>query len=522
MTSLRLSLNLQGSQLLVALVALIVAPSFILFGYNQAVLGSLLSLKSWVAVFPAIDTVDTTGAQKSHNSTSQGACNASFQMGCLIGALSLSLYGETLGRRKTTFIGAAITVVGQALQVSATTLTQFVIGRVILGFAIGQISGTVPVWLSECAPPKHRGQLGICTGIFISTGYALCNWIDLGFSFLHPSTAQWRAPLAIPFLFSAIMLLSIFSFPESPRWLVSKGKISEATVSLARYRGLEDSAEEILREISSIELAFESTETSSLKDIFNPEDKTRLLYRFWLCMGLNFFQQACGGNLISVYSSTIFEGSLGMTPELAKILASCVLMWKTFCCLISFYVIDRWGRRLCFMISGAGMAVCMAVLAITTSFSTLTHPMAIAYVAFMFVFNFFYPIGFMGGNFLYTAEVAPARLRAAISSLATANHWLWNLVVVLVTPVAIDTIGFWYYVIYAIISATIPVTVYLFYPETMRRSLESVNQVFLDAPSMWKIVPYARNISEALPLDDAQREPEKAGAADDVEMREYI
>ncbi|CAG8218377.1 unnamed protein product [Penicillium salamii] len=56
----------------------------------------------------------------------------------------------------------------------------------------------------------------------------------------------------------------------------------------------------------------------------------------------------------------------------------------------------------------------------------------------------------------------------------------------------------------------------------MRRSLESVNQVFLDAPSVWKIVPYARNISEALALDDAEREPEKAGAADDVEMREYI
>lgn len=280
-----------GTSLQVAFVILIVAPSFILFGYNQAVLGSLLNLKSWVAVFPEIDVINTTGAKKSHNSTSQGACNASFQMGCLIGALSLTLYGEKLGRRNTVFIGAAITVVGQALQISATTLAQFVVGRVILGLAIGQISGTVPVWLSECAPAKYRGQLGICTGIFISTGYALCNWLDLGFSYLSSSTAQWRAPLAIPFLFSAMLLISIFSFPESPRWLVSKGQVREATTSLAHYRGLSSSHEAILREIASIELAFESTESSSLKDIFNPEDKTRLLYRFWLCMGLNFFQQ---------------------------------------------------------------------------------------------------------------------------------------------------------------------------------------------------------------------------------------
>ncbi|KAJ5613730.1 hypothetical protein N7528_007384 [Penicillium herquei] len=514
MTQFRLPFT--GSRLQIAFVILVVAPSYLLFGYNQAVLGSLLSLKSWVEIFPEIDTINTTGAQKSHNSTSQGACNASFQMGCLIGALSLSFYGEKLGRRKTTFIGAAITIVGQALQISATTLAQFVVGRVILGFAIGQISGTVPVWLSECAPAKYRGQLGMCTDIFVSAGYALCNWIDLGFSYLPFSSAQWRAPLFL-------MLASIFSFPESPRWLVFTGQVDEAKVSLAHYRGPETLETEILREISSIELAFESTEASSLKDIFNPADKTRLLYRFWLCMGLNFFQQACGGNLISVYSSTIFEGYLNMTPQMSKILAACVLMWKTFCCLISFMVIDRWGRRLCFMLSGAGMAVCMAVLAITTSFNTITHQMAIAYVAFMFIFNFFYPIGFMGGNFLYTAEVAPARLRAAISSLATANHWLWNLVVVLVTPVAIDNIGFWYYVIYALISGTIPVCVYVFYPETMGRSLESVNKVFVEAPSIWKIVPYARDLQGFQPADDdSSPESEKPGAADDVEMREYI
>ncbi|GKZ23454.1 hypothetical protein AbraIFM66951_008488 [Aspergillus brasiliensis] len=521
-----ITLHFIGTQLQIALVVLIVAPSFILFGYNQAVLGGLLSLQSWVAVFPAIDTINTTGTQKSHNSTSQGACNASFQVGCLIGALSLSLYGDKLGRRKTVFMGAAITVIGQALQVSATTLVQLVIGRVILGFAIGQISGTVPVWLSECASPRYRGQLGICTGIFISTGYTLCNWIDLGFSYLPPATGQWRAPLAIPFLFSAMILVSAFMFPESPRWLASRGKIEEATASLCHYRGRNSPDAMILGEIAHIQLALEGGRTMSVLDIFDRKDKTRLLLRFWLCMGLNFFQQACGGNLISVYSSTIFENYLHMTPTMSKVLSSCVLSWKTLCCLTTFWTIDNWGRRLSFMVSGAGMSVSMAALAVTTGLGKITHSMAIAYVAFMFVFNFFYPIGFMGGNFLYTAEDAPVRLRAAMSSLATANHWLWNLVVVLVTPVAIDTIGCWYYVIYALISATIPVWVYLFYPETMHRSLEMLDRVFVDAPSIWKIVPMAR----ALPpgevstgTGEAKRpEEEKADNVEgNVEMREY-
>lgn len=281
-----------GKNLQIALVALVVAPSFILFGYNQAVLGSLLSLQSWVELFPEIDTVNTKGALKSHNSTSQGACNASFQIGCLLGALSLSFYGDKLGRRKVIVMAAVITILGQVLQTSAYGLPQFVVGRVILGFAIGQTSGTVPVWQSESASSKHRGQHVICTGIFISTGYALCNWIDFGFSYLPSSTYQWRAPLTFSFLFSLVLIIFTFAFPESPRWLVGKGRIQEATESLARYRGKSFEDPEVKREIEGIILSFEGTKGSSLKDMFRKDDQTRLLFRFCLCMGLNFFQQA--------------------------------------------------------------------------------------------------------------------------------------------------------------------------------------------------------------------------------------
>lgn len=169
------------------------------------------------------------------------------------------------------------------------------------------------------------------------------------------------------------------------------------------------------------------------------------------------------------------------------------------------------------------MAVCMAVLAITSSFKRVTTSVAIVYVLFVFLFNTFYPIGFLGGNFLYTTEVAPIRLRVAISSLATANFWLWNLVVVLVTPVAINGIGFWYYAIYAIISASIPVCVYIFYPETMHRSLETIDKVFVDAPSIWKVVSMARNLTkdDSSGLNENLSEKREETMAC-VEMREHI
>ncbi|KAI3112868.1 hypothetical protein CBS147333_3376 [Penicillium roqueforti] len=240
-------------------------------------------------------------------------------------------------------------------------------------------------------------------------------------------------------------------------------------------------------------------------------DDERLIYRFCLCVALQFFQQMCGGNLISTYVSTIFEENLNMSSDLARILSSCAMTWKFICSFISFFAIDRLGRRKIFIISGTGMSVCMTVLTITNSFQD-NKTASIISAVFIFLFNSFYPVGFLGGNFLYCTEVAPMRLRVAMSAISTGNHWLWNFVVVMVTPVALDTIGYKYYIIYAVISACIPVSVYFFYPETMNRNLEPLNHVFRDAPTAWDIVSMARHLpqGEAAEVDVWKGTDEKA------------
>ncbi|KAJ5585151.1 uncharacterized protein N7459_004951 [Penicillium hispanicum] len=487
----------RGKPLRLAQALLIVAPVFIVFGYNQSGLGPLATLESWAKVFPQIDTINTQGALRAKHSTSKGAVIASFQLGALVGALSCTALGDRLGRRKTIFLGAILTIIGQLLQTSAYGLTQFVIGRVILGLGVGQQSVAVPVWQSECTSAKHRGQHVVVDGICICLGYALCNWIDFGLSKTSGSL-QWRIPLVVSFFFSLIVLVSVFLLPESPRWLVQVGRLQDATQSLAAYKGIAPEDESVQIEISGIETSVEVTvDNASLRDIFNPNkpDEERLLYRFCLCIALQFFQQMCGGNLISTYASTIFEENLHMTSDLARILSSCAMTWKFLCSFIAFFAIDRLGRRKIFMISGGGMSICMMVLAITNSFGK-NHTSSVVSAVFIFLFNSFYPVGFLGGNFLYCTEVAPMRLRVAMSAISTANHWLWNFVVVMITPVALDTIGYQYYIIYTVISACIPVSVYFFYPETMNRNLEALNHVFRDAPTPWDIVSMARHLPQ--------------------------
>ncbi|KAL4887403.1 general substrate transporter [Aspergillus karnatakaensis] len=493
---------LQGQNLRLAQVLLTVAPAFITYGYNQAGIGPLATLQTWVHTFPEIDTVNTEGAARETNSTKKGAVIASLQLGALLGALSCIYLGDRFGRRKTIFLAAAIVVIGELLQTSSFGIAQFTTGRVILGIGVGQLSATVPVFQAECSSAKHRGRHVVVDGICMVLGFVLCNWIDYGLSKTEGPT-QWRVPLALSFLFPLMVLSSVFLLPESPRWLVLVGRTGDAAKSLAAYRGLLVNDEAVQAEIAGIESTLELTERSggiSWKELFLGADEDRLLYRFTLCMVIQTFQQMSGGNLISTYASTILEENLRLDSNLSRILAASALTWKLLCNFIPYFAIDRLGRRKVFIFSGAGMAVCMLILTITTSFndsgSTPNQTLSYVSVVFIWLFNLFYPIGFSGANFLYCTEVAPMKLRVAMSAYSTANKWLWNFIVVMVTPVALDTISWRYYIIYTVISASIPVTVYFFYPETMGRSLESLNLVFRDAESVWDVVKLASKVPE--------------------------
>jgi MFS family permease len=158
----------RGKALSVAQIALIVAPSFILFGYNQAGVGGLLSLPDWTKTFPEIDTTNTKGAVKSHNATIQGVVVATFVLGALVGALSCMKIGNPLGRRKVIFLGACLTLVGEVLCTSSFGLAQFIVGRTIIGLGVGLLSATVPVWQAECSSAANRGKHVVLDGLFIT------------------------------------------------------------------------------------------------------------------------------------------------------------------------------------------------------------------------------------------------------------------------------------------------------------------------------------------------------------------
>lgn len=183
------------------------------------------------------------------------------------------------------------------------------------------------------------------------------------------------------------------------------------------------------------------------------------------------------------YATTIFEQYLGLTSVQSRILAAAMTLTQVLGGFLAFFTIDRLGRRILMQYSAAGMSISMAILAGTTSVTNNTGALVCA-VIFLFVFEFIFTVGYSGLTFLYATEVAPLQLRAAISAVATAAVWTFNFLVAEVTPVGFDTISNRYYIVFAVINAAIVPAVYFFFPETNGRTLEEIDEIFLQSGSV--------------------------------------
>ncbi|KAF3491792.1 putative MFS sugar transporter [Arthroderma uncinatum] len=486
--------GLRGTKLNIA-IGVIAGLDFLLFGYDQGVMGGLLTLHSFEKVFPEIAIskearMGLTEAQINHRSTIQGISVASYNLGCFVGAIACIWIGDRLGRRKTIWLGSTVMVVGAALQASAFSLPHFIVGRLITGFGNGLNTSTVPTWQSECSKAHRRGQLVMVEGALITGGICLSYWLDFGFSFLEPSSVSWRFPIAFQIVFALIIMGVVMGLPESPRWLVLKGHEDEAMNVLAALSDLDREDQFVHSEFSAIKDTVIEMQKGGFADLFTM-DKDRHLHRVVLAYVNQMFQQISGINLITYYAATIYEGSIGLDPFLSRILAACNGTEYFIASWIAVFVVEKVGRRPLMLFGAVGMSLSMAVLAIATSFEGQAKAGIVAAV-FLFVFNTFFAIGWLGMTWLYPAEIVPLRIRAPANALATSGNWIFNFMVVMITPVSFSSIKYKTYIIFAVINAFIVPIVYFFYPETAYRSLEEMDSIFRKTKSIFTAVKVAR------------------------------
>ena len=401
--------------------------------------------------------------------------------------------GNRYGRRKSLMIAATVAAIGNLLECTAFGLPQLTVGRIISGIGNGGCNVAVPVWQSESTKPKNRGRNVMFIGFFIASGIAIISWINFGLSFIKHQEVAWRLPLALPIIFPIILLSVTMSFPESPRWLLMKGRKDEAREVLALLAGSHTDPEVLDQEVEILADVIQQQAESErgFRDLFT-FGRDRLFYRLCLAVTVNFYAQMSGNNIITFFGPTLFQDSLQLEPTTASILTASTLTFKVVTALLAALLVDRFGRRPLFITCTAGMGISMVVLAGSVFvIENKTNTFAASVVATLFTFTFvgFFPLGFLSTNVLYSAEIAPQDLRIYMSACGVASHWTFSFLSAQITPIGFDAIKWKFYFVWASICLSGVPVFYFFFPETKNRSLEEMDTIFGGPEHWWQVPP---------------------------------
>ncbi|KIW32893.1 uncharacterized protein PV07_04406 [Cladophialophora immunda] len=444
------------------------AMTFLLFGYDQGVFGGLIAIPSVLEDLKIAPT----------DANLQGTVIALFDIGCLVGCLICAFAGETLGRRTFIFIGGLLIILGAGLQAGSPDWHMMIGGRVVAGVGVGMETSFIPIWVSECARAAHRGALVAVQMSLVLMGLVVSYWFDYGTVRNLTGGVVWRLPLAFQAVFVCITLATIWTLPESPRWLYKKGHIADADDVIARIYNVpvddvyvEKHREEVLQALEA-----EKEVVFRLQDIFCDQSKVNTSWRIWVCVIIQFLQQLGGINFIAYYAAYLFINNLGMSQHQATLTAGGLSLVFWGGSLTAIYTVERFGRRPVLLWGAVACSVCMICYTVGLAvFSQASLTMA---VVFIFLFDFSFGASWCIVPWMYSPEVTPLHVRHVGTSLAVGTEWLMTFVVVKVGPIGIQHVGWRFYLLFCVFNVVQVVFVYFAVRETKGLTLEEIDCVW--------------------------------------------
>ncbi|KAJ0120034.1 Sugar transporter STL1 [Diaporthe amygdali] len=422
----------------------------LLFGYDQASFSGVIVTDNFLELH------DLVGPEKTQMLST---VTAIYDIGCFVGAVVAFTIGERLGRTKSIIVGTMIMSVGAILMCSSFSLAQMFVGRIVLGIGNGINTSTAPIWQTETAPAHWRGKLVMFEMMMNIAGFSLCNWINYGLSFAGGAVA-WRFPLAFQFIFIIALFATVPWLPESPRWLMSHEHEAKATKVLACLEAKpEDDAFVVLqRDEIRFSINYEREHQIRWRDLLRPQpEATKPLRRLILGAGTQFIQQ--------------FE-----VNSVTYLIFSCV----------SVTLVEKWGRRGLMLISTTGQGLAFLVITILLRFGEAggNRKAAEGSIVFFFLYYIAFGLGMLGILWLYPTEINSIAMRTKGAAVATATNWITNYVIVQITPIGIQNLGWKFWIVFTVLNAAFLPIIYLFYPETADRTLEDLDEYYRNNPPL--------------------------------------
>jgi MFS transporter, SP family, arabinose:H+ symporter len=380
--------------------------------------------------------------------------------GATVGAALAGRLSDVYGRRKILIWVAVLFAATSVATGLAPTFTAFVIARFAGGVAVGTASLLSPMYVAEVSPAKLRGRLSTLYQLSIVTGILVSFCIN--YLLRNAGSDNWRYMFLTGVIPSVVFLVLLLSAPETPRFLSKAGRNAEAFNILERIAGRE-SAE---FEMGEIQASFRAKGTT-WSDLFRPGIRRAVVVGFCLAILVHF----SGINTIIDYAPSILR-SAGWNIDTA-LFSTFVIGFTNFAfTIVSFWTIDRYGRRPLYIVGSLGMAVTLLSLmtvVITGQFrGLLVLLLILAYIIFF--------CSCIGPVFwTLVAEIFPNRIRGTAMTIPVLTQWVANAVVVLVFPYAFNRIGKDVtFGILAAVSLLQAVFTWFFVPETKGRSLEEI------------------------------------------------
>ncbi|ODV81463.1 arabinose-proton symporter [Suhomyces tanzawaensis NRRL Y-17324] len=415
----------------------------------------------------------------------EGLVNGSPYLCCAVFSCWTSdLWNRNLGRKWTIFWSCAISALGCIWSGFVNNWWHLFIARFFMGIGVGVNSATVPAYAAECIPSRIRGSLVMLWQFFTAVGIMFGYVSALAFYYVTDhgvgSGLNWRLMLGSACIPAFIVMCQVPFVPESPRWLMAKGRHAEAFDSLLQLRKEPISAARdtfyqyvLLQEENSYDASF----FRKFMELFTIRRNRNGALGAWIVM---FMQQFCGINVIAYYSSSIFVSS-GFT-EISALLASWGFGMLNFTFAIpAFLTIDKFGRRFLLLFTFPLMAIFLLVAGFGFLIDQEANPKGRLGMIIMGIYLFaaVYSSGEGPVPFTYAAEAFPLYLRDVGMSFATATCWFFNFILAFSWPnmraTFTETGAFCWYAAWNVIGFFL---VLWFLPETKGLTLEELDDVF--------------------------------------------
>lgn len=334
-----------------------------------------------------------------HPTPSQlGLLNAIMSVGSLVALPAVPYIADGFGRRAGILTGCILMIIGVILQSAAMKFGMFVGARFLIGFGVAIAHGASPLLLTELTHPQHRATF---TTIYNTTWYLgsiVAAWLTYG-TFHIPNHWAWRIPSIVQALPSLLQLTFIWFVPESPRWLIAKGREEQAHKVLADVHANGNLDDEVvmleLNEIRDTLKMEQEFEGNNWLELFKtPGNRHRLII---LC-SVGFFSQWSGNGLVSYYLTLVLD-QIGITDTDTQLVINGVLQIVNMIVAIGqCFFVDRIGRRTLFLISTSGMMMAFIVQTICSARFVVdgTSAAANSVVVFIFIYYIFYNIAYSG------------------------------------------------------------------------------------------------------------------------------